>query len=332
MVAMPLASIVIPNWNGRHLIDACLSSIAKLRFRDFDVTLVDNGSDDGSVDHIAATYLWVRVIALPRNGGFSYAVNQGIRQTSGRYVALLNNDATVDAAWLGELVACLDVNPGIGFCASKMLSYHQPGMLESVGDTYTKCGAPYRIGYGETDTGQYDQPRMVLGACAGAALYRREMLEAVGPFDEDFFAYGEDTDLSIRAQLMGYRCGTVPTAIVHHIGSATSGRESDFSVCLIMRNKVNILVKDVPGVLLLRWSPFILLVQVLLFLRYCLHGQWRPALQAYAGAARLFPLMMAKRKTIQGQRCIAPDDLAAMVDARPIIDILRDRRSRHRAV
>src|SRR5579872_749509 len=183
-----LVSIVIPNWNGKKFLPPCLDSLARQTYRNFEVIVIDNGSQDGSIELLEEHYPNVKIIALTHNTGFSFAVNRGIEASSGEYIALINNDTTLHEQWLEKMVSALKDYADIGSAACKMLSLDDPTVFDGTGDGL-RCGlSPARIGHGEKDIGQFDEKRYVLGACGGAALYRKSMLLDIGLFDEDFFA------------------------------------------------------------------------------------------------------------------------------------------------
>jgi GT2 family glycosyltransferase len=299
-------TVVIPNWNGRELLNRCLASLREQSFEDFDTIVVDNGSADGSVELVTRSFPEVRVLSLGENLGFSAAANAGIRASRSEYVTLLNNDTEAVPGWLGVLVAAADSHPEAGSFASKLVSLHDRRTLDGAGDTLRRSGLPYRLGHGERDLGQYEEPAYVFGACAAAALYRRGMLDEIGLFDEDFFAYCEDGDLSFRAQLAGYRCLYVPEAVVYHAGSASSGgKRSAFATRLGTRNGLSLLVKNLPGPLLMRSLPFVAAGQLSRLLVTAASGVWRPHLAGLAEAARLLPLMLRKREKIQNRRRVS---------------------------
>jgi GT2 family glycosyltransferase len=154
-------AVVIPTWNGRSLLEAALRSLYAQSYSDYEVIVVDNGSSDGTVEHLRERWPAVHVVALADNVGFAAAVNLGIARAHGEYVALLNNDMELDPEWLAELVAALDAEPGAGSAASKLRMLREPGVLDGAGDLVTWYGATWRRGHGELDRGQYDAPGVV---------------------------------------------------------------------------------------------------------------------------------------------------------------------------
>jgi GT2 family glycosyltransferase len=300
----PAVAVVIPNWNGCRFLAACFDSLRAQRYRDFEVILVDNGSRDDSVTFTRGHYPEVRIVSLPENLGFAAGVNRGITAARGRYVALLNNDTEVDPDWLGELVRVLEENPTAASAASKILE-HEAGRrdhLYSIGDALTADGCPRRIGAGESDHGQWDGVREVFGACAGAALYRRSVLDEIGLLDEAFFAYLEDGDWALRARLAGYVCLAVSSAVVYHVGSATTGVGSPLLFRLGTRNRVRLVLKNYPAPWLIRYAPAILAAHARLIVRSALKGRLAPVLQGYGGALLQLPDTLRERCRVQGLR------------------------------
>lgn len=296
-------AVVVPNWNGEKFLGTCLSSLRNQSFEDFDVILVDGGSTDGSVFFVRECFPEVEVITLGENRGFSAAVNAGIKASRTELVALLNNDTEQDAGWLAALVRAADEHPEAGSFASKLLTFHDRTTLDGAGDALRRSGLPYRLGHGERDRGQFDAPGYVFGACAAAALYRREMLQKIGPFDEDFFAYCEDGDLSFRAQLAGYRCRYVPDAFIYHVGGAsTGGKRSETATRLGTRNSISLLVKDLPMQLVPALFPSFLAGQLARFLTATVSGVLPAHISGLAEALRAAPLMLRKRREIQKRR------------------------------
>ncbi|MDQ3863721.1 MAG: glycosyltransferase family 2 protein [Actinomycetota bacterium] len=298
----PRLTVVIPNWNGQRFLSTCLNSLREQSFKDFEAIVVDNGSTDGSAELVVGSFPEVRVLPLGKNRGFSAAVNAGIEASDSEYVALLNNDTEVDPGWLKALIQAADSHPEAGLFASKLVDFNDRCVLDGAGDVLRYSGLPYRLGHGELDLGQYDEEAFVFGACAGAALYRRFMLDDIGLFDEDFFANCEDGDLSFRAQLAGYRCLYVPEAVVYHMGSATFGKRSPTSTGLGTRNSLCMLVKNLPAPLVPGLLPFFAVGQLLRLVVTASTSTLGAHLQGIAGALRLLPLMLKKRREIQSRR------------------------------
>ena len=294
--------MVVPNWNGERFLSSCLGSLREQSFKDFETILVDNGSTDGSVAFVSHNFPEVRVLPLGENRGFSVAVNAGIRASRTEYVALLNNDTETHPRWLEALMEVVGAHPAAGSFASKLVDFKDRRILDGAGDVLRRSGLPYRLGHGEPDHGQYDEATFVFGACAGAALYRRSMLDDIGLFDEDFFANCEDGDLSFRAQLAGYRCLYVPESVVYHMGSATFGKRSPTAVRLGTRNSLCLLVKNLPTPLVPRYLPFVAAGQLSRLVVTAWTSTLGAHLEGLAGAVRLLPLMLRKRREIQKRR------------------------------
>ena len=252
---MPTVSVVLLNWNGAHLLPTCLDSLREQTFRDFDIVMSDNGSTDGSLELIASRYPEVQVIRFPRNIGFCLAVNAGMRASRGEFAFTLNNDTKLDPRCLEELVGVMRAYPEVGICAPKMLYYDDPTLINSAGHACAGDMVVVDIGRGDPDTEWFSRPREVLGACAGAALYRRTMLDQVGLFDPDFFISYEDIDLGWRAQWAGWRARYVPTAVVLHREGVTRRIRGRRSLFLAARNITHVWTKDWPLRLLLRHLP-----------------------------------------------------------------------------
>ena len=296
-------TVVVPNWNGERFLETCLGSLREQTFENFETVLVDNGSTDGSVELVSRSFPEVRIVRIPENRGFSAAANAGIRSSDAELVTLLNNDTEQDAGWLESLVQIADTHPGAGFFASKLVDFQNRRTLDGAGDALRRSGLPYRVGHGERDRGQYDEARYVFGACAAAALYRREMLEEIGLFDEDFFAYCEDGDLSFRAQLAGYRCLYVPEAIVYHLGSAsTGGKRSPTATRLGTRNGLWLLVKNLPAPLVPAFLPFFFMGQLSRLTVTAVSGVWRAHFRGLSEGVRLLAPVLKKRREIQKGR------------------------------
>ncbi|MEA3406735.1 MAG: glycosyltransferase family 2 protein [Chloroflexota bacterium] len=265
-------SVIIPNWNGLELLRPCLDSLQEQLYRDFEVIVVDNGSTDGSVSALRKAYPHVQVLALTENRGYSGGCNAGIHKAKGDLLVMLNNDTEVDAGWLAALVDAADRHPEAGSFASRIMIYDSPMVLHSAGDLYRREGTSDSRGVWTEYGPPYDKEGYVFGGCGAAVAYRREMLEDIGLFEEAFFMYCEDVDLSWRAQLAGWKCVYVPDAVVyHHHGASSGGRLASYHVG---RNTLWVIVRNYPWLLLKKhW-------------RQILSAQWaiaRDALRAWRG-------------------------------------------------
>jgi GT2 family glycosyltransferase len=307
-------TLVIPNWNGERFLDTCLGSLRDQSFQDFETILVDNGSSDGSVRFAQRNFPEVRVIRLKENRGFSAAANAGIWASNAEHVALLNNDTAVDPGWLEALVRAAGSHPEAGLFATKLVDFHKRRFLDGAGDALRLSGLPYRLGHGERDRGQFDAPAYVFGACGAAALYRRKMLNEVGLFDEDFGSYCEDGDLSFRAQLAGYKCFYVPDAVVYHVGSAsTGGKRSATAARLGTRNSLSLLVKNLPLSAVPHILPFFVTGQLTRLLTAAATGTLRAHLEGLSEAWHHLPLMLKKRREVQGKRRVSDAEIRRLL-------------------
>jgi len=243
---LPAITVIIVNYNGEPYLNDCLRSLSCQTFTDFEVIVVDNGSTDTSLAILSSSFPWVRVIPLERNEGFAKGNNMGIRASSSKYVATLNNDTIVDKDWLTYLYEVAETDEKTGMVASKILLGRDGFEIDSVGMLIYPDGMSRQRGRGEKDSGQYDRVDEVLFPSACAALYRRDMLRDIGLFDEDFFAYCEDADIGLRARIRGWRAVFSPKAVVYHLYSQTGGRYSVFKAYHVERNRIWVLLKNFP--------------------------------------------------------------------------------------
>ena len=244
----PRVSVIIPNWNGVAFLRPCLDSLRCQAYRGFEVIVVDNGSTDSSVPVVRREYPEVRLLALSTNGGYSGGCNAGIRAAAGEFLVMLNNDTVAEPQWLGSLVEALDRHPDAGSAASRVMMHDRPGILNSAGDIYRRDGTPDSRGVWEPYGPPYDEERYVFGGCGGAVAYRREMLDDIGTFEEAFFMYCEDVDLSWRAQIAGWNCVYTPNAVIRHHLSATGG--GALSSYYVGRNTLWVIARNYPTPLL----------------------------------------------------------------------------------
>jgi GT2 family glycosyltransferase len=289
------ASFLIVNWNGKGLLQACLSSLRCQSCQSFEVVLVDNGSSDGSSDFVREHFPEVRLVELGENRGFAGGNNAGLEHCAGKYIALLNNDAELSPDWLSKMLAILERKPDVGFCSSRIF-VKGTKLIDSVGDRFTTAFTGTKLG--ENQSGElFDTPVPIQGVCAAAAIYRKKMLEEIGFFDDDLFLNYEDTDLNMRAWLRGWKCVYVPEAKVFHAVNATIGRMSQISVYYFSRNSLLVLVKNYPWRLIARQLPQRIFFELCAFLYYAVFNlRLITYMRGKVDAFRLLPKFIRKRK------------------------------------
>lgn len=239
-------SVIIPNYNGMQYLKGCLDALAAQTFQNMDVLVVDNGSTDGSCGYLQREYPWVRLIALPENTGFCHAVNVGIQASDAPYVLLLNNDTEAEPRFVEEMTAGILRHDRAFSCAARMIQFCDRELLDDAGNYYSALGWAFARGKGKP-LETYTKEERIFAACGGAAIYRRELLEKIGLFDEAHFAYLEDIDIGYRARIHGYENWYLPKARVYHVGSGTSGsRYNLFKIRYSSRNNVYMLYKNMP--------------------------------------------------------------------------------------
>lgn len=323
--------VVIPNWNGGDALKGCIDSLLKQTIP-LHIIVVDNNSEDGSVALVEQNYPDVELILHTTNKGYAGGVNPGLRRAiemEASYVAPFNNDAIAEAHWLETLVNYLDGHPEEGIAACKLLG-SDGHYIDSTGDYYTNWGLPYPRGRGETNIDAYDTQTEIFGASGGASLYRVSMLEEIGLFDEDFFAYYEDVDLSFRARLAGWKVAYVPESVVYHATGSTSSRMKGFTTYQTVKNLPWLLWKNVPGPLLLKVLPRFKLAHLLFIGRAFTRGHGWYAIKGYAVSWFLIPKKLMERRHIQSKRKVTPEYIWSIMthDLPPNAHNLRKLRAR----
>jgi len=324
MPAAPSVTVVVVNWNRRELLRACLESLARQTHPSFEVIVVDNGSDDGSValvKEMAGSYpVALRLIVNSNNRGFCAANNQGFAASEAEFVALLNNDAEADPQWLEALEQVIGASREVGMAASKILVWEDPSRIDNAGHLMYPDGQNRGRGTGQVDSGQFDRIDETLWPDGCAALYRRAMLDEVGGFDEEFFAYADDAELGLRGRIAGWTCLYAPGAVVRHHRGATLGLDSARRLTLIERNRVLLVVKLFP------WN--LLWINGAYYFARIAAGLWaalrnQGELRRYSGmqgklsaatalvrgtvsAIPLIPSMLRKRRAFRSKRRLTP--------------------------
>ncbi len=326
-------AVIVVNWNRRDLLRASLLSLGAQRVdRRFEVLLVDNGSEDDSVGMARSEFadmaaFRLSVICNSENRGFCAANNQGIAASESEFVALLNNDAEADSQWLSALTSAFQDRPDVGMAASKILVYEDPRRIDKVGHLIYPDGQNRGRGSGQIDRGQYDQVEEVLWPDGCAAMYRRQMLDRIGLFDEDFFAYADDAELGLRARIAGWNCLYIPTAVVRHHRGTTLGLRSTRRLELIERNRILLAAKLFPWSLLWLNGAYYLVRLGAGLLAAArgrgevsrhpgLRGKLQVAtalLRADLSAFPLLPRMLKKRRELSQIRRLSPSQLRRLL-------------------
>ena len=301
-----LISIIIANYNGESYLPECLDSLAEQSYRSLEVIVVDNASRDGSISLVEREYPHAQLVRLDSNKGFAGAVNAGIRAARGEFIVILNNDTHAEPAFIKELYGALSEESDASMAAPKMLIARGPKIINSKGLGYSITGTNHDVGFGLKDGAQFGERKWVFGPCGGAGMYRRNIFEDTGLFDEDFFMYYEDVDYSFRAQLAGYRCVFVLAARVYHTegGSGESLRKP--RNYYFSRNAFAVIVKNYPARLMLRYLHVILWEIAKRAGSPLLKGD-ASALLGYIAALGRIGTMLKKRREVQRRKRVSDD-------------------------
>lgn len=324
---MKTVTIIIANWNGADMLMRCLVSLAAQTFHDFEVIVVDNGSTDDSLSNLSASFSTsnLRVERLATNRGFAAANNIGARLARGEWLAMLNQDAFPAPDWLEHLVGAATHHPEFAFFASRLIQADDHTRLDGAGDVYHVSGLSCRRDHNRSAEQCGLSSGEVFSACGAAAMYSRESFLNVGGFDEDLFSYNEDVDLGFRLRLLGERCLYVADAVVHHIGSATLGKRSDFAIYHGHRNLVWVYWKNMPARLFWLYLPLHILMNILYVIYFSFSGHARAIWRAKIDAVRGLGVALNKRRAIQKTRSVTVSELARVMDRRWFSPLVRSR-------
>jgi N-acetylglucosaminyl-diphospho-decaprenol L-rhamnosyltransferase len=315
----PTVCVIIVAYNAGPYLGACIESLCRQSWTDFEAIIVDNGSTDGSIEALGPLQAPFRLLAAGGNLGFAAANNRGAAATRSPWIALLNPDAIAAPDWLESLLAATRAHPDIIMFGSTQLQLNDETRWDGLGDVYHASGILWRGGFDQRVTGAAPEGE-VFSPCAAAALYRHDEFHAVGGFDERFFCYVEDVDLAFRLRLKGHRALQVGAAVVRHAGSATTGRSSDFTLFHGWRNRSWVFVKNMPGLLFWPLLPLHLAALTLLLLLSFRPGGreraapcWRGLTAAIAGLGPIW----RSRQAIQRQRRASIASIAAALSWSP---------------
>lgn len=297
-------AVIIVNWNSGPHLAAAVRGVLEQTVQPGRIVVVDNDSSDDSLDGISALSDRVEIHRRGRNTGFAAGNNFAVGTLSEdiRWLALLNPDAIPEPGWLEALLGRAASHPEYSFFASRALQARTPERVDGTGDVYHFSGLAWRRGFGLPASNRYLEDDEVFAPCAAAALYRRSAWESVGGMDERFFCYFEDVDLGFRLRLQGHRCRYVAEAVVHHIGSESSGSHSPFTIYHGHRNMVWCWFKNQPLVLLVLFFFPHMLINLVAIVHHGLKGRGRAVLRAKLDGLKGLPALLAERRRIQAGR------------------------------
>jgi len=323
-----LVSVIIVNWNGLSHLPDCLGSLSKQTFRDFEVILVDNGSSDESVTYVKQHYPWVKLVILNENKGFSVGNNHGLLHAVGDYIVTLNNDTRAETDWLEILVKTADMHNDAGMVGCRICSFDDPDMIDSIGMGICRDGMSRgRFRNRRWSSLEMHEVEEILFPSACAALYRRAMIDEIGFFDDDFFAYAEDSDLGLRGRLAGWKAVLATRAVVYHKYSKSSGSFSSLKVYLVERNHYWVALKNFsPGLMIMQ--PFFTILRYLEQARTVIYGSGtggefrssgskselvKSLLKAIFDSLRGIPRMYRKRQQLMRIRRLTSRDFSELL-------------------
>jgi GT2 family glycosyltransferase len=324
----PYISIVILNWNGRHLLQECLDSVLHQQDGSLEIILVDNGSADGSVEFLRKQYgERIRIVGLCSNEGWAGGNNHGIKLATGEYLLLLNNDASLEANFFDRLRDGICRHPGAGLFTPKILNYYDRTLLDNAGHVIYRDGTARGRGRMRKDGEDFELEEEVLCPSGAAGVYHRGVFDRAGLIDERYFAYGEDTELGLRARRAGFACYYVPTAVVYHKYSASGGSYTPQKVYWVERNRIWTVVKTFPWYLALL-SPVYSLARYGMGMSSLLSGKgsvgklterhsvkdlFLAVARAYADGLKGIPEMLRKRRVLRAGQTVGDREFARML-------------------
>ncbi|MCH9639001.1 MAG: glycosyltransferase family 2 protein [Betaproteobacteria bacterium] len=314
----PYFSIVIVNYNAGEMLSNVMSALTEQTFQDFEVVVIDNHSTDGSWQATENTTFPCHLVRLEHNIGFAAANNLAIAQhIHADWVFLLNPDAYPESNCLAIMAKNIAQTPDVDCFACTLIDAYNPTQLDGIGDKYHVSGLHWRHGHGSPRSATPTQPKEVFSACAAAAVYRTTTFQQLGGFDASYFAYSEDVDLGFRLRLAGGISLLLPDAKVHHVGSGTTGKGSDFSIYHGHRNLTWTFIKNVPTPLIFFLLPIHLVMTLYMALRFATIGHFKLYVQAKKDALKQLGPQLVQRKKIQRTRTCSCHDLLRMMSWLP---------------
>ncbi len=273
----PLVTLLVLNWNGGELLQNCLNSLRNTKYSPIEILIVDNASTDNSIE-IIKKYSEVRLIQNKENLGYAAGNNVGFRAAKGEYVVTLNNDIAVEPDWLDIPIAEMESNRSIGIVSCRQMNYFQRHIIDGL----YQFPCPYLVflNYGadlvyDPENPLHSEPGFVMGANGASAIYRKSMLGEIGFFDETYFAYHEDCDLSFRAFLNGWNCLYLPSSVVYHMRSYSfKGKANSYNM-YFERNRFRFILKNYSLLFILTRLPLLVYLEIRIFLGMLIRGSFR---------------------------------------------------------
>jgi GT2 family glycosyltransferase len=309
--------VVIPSWNGAELLPMALDSLEAQTYRRFIVTVVDNGSTDGTAALLQDRWPDVDLVELKQNVGFAPAVNIGVERSTEPLVALVNNDVELAPEWLAEMVAGMTEHPRAASLSCRLLQWHDRHLLENIGMICGPSGGASGIASNSLDGEAFDQAIQVFASCGGAAMYRRAAWERVGALSDWFFAYHEDLDWAFRARLQGYECWYIPGARAYHIGHATGIRLNNRGGYLDTRNSLAMVLRVFPRWALVRYWPYVAWRLVKRGREAMRDGWFGWYLRAQYDVIIHLGALLRERRQIQGVAVVTRAELEPLIEKQP---------------
>lgn len=312
---MKKVSIVVVNYNGCHALEECFSSIKKVASTDHEIIMIDNASSDGSVDFMKSNFPWVKVIALDRNYGHSYACNVGLREASGNYVLVMDYDTVIGETWLDPLLKAIEGDREVGICVSRAVFYPQKDTIHSDGGWAHYVGSMIlKNGFSPLRGADINIAEIGAAGTTSMLIDRRKGLE-IGGFDEDFFVYLNDFEFSLRMRLAGYRCLSVPESIIYHKGGNPAvsyrgtGRYPAKRAFYIFRNRWFTILKLYSLKTIILCLPALLIYEGSLIVMAGVKGLMWQYLKAAFSLLKNLPAIINKRKGVQRIKKLSDSEL-----------------------
>jgi len=298
MKEKPLVTLLVLNWNGEAVIKECIDSLMLTNYSPFELLVVDNASNDGSLDILMEYKEKIRIIKNDYNYGYAKGNNIGIKAAKGKYIATLNNDIIVEKTWLDEVIDFFENHTDVGIISCRQMNYYQKDVIDSF-FSYISLGLTFEQ-YGHNQIYRYHPRCYVSGANGASAIYRKELLDQLNGFKEIYFAYNEESDLCIRSIYKGWKCIFIPSAIVYHKGGYSFYKNRNKRYFLIERNRYLFILQNYSLRIILKNILGICWIELLRMLRFLIEPN-------------LFPVYLKSRyeicKLLIQKKIVIPKDI-----------------------